>query len=89
MRVLQPQAQRWVRTGLARTVLVVSHRPRVLDAADRLVVLERGAVVETGTPAELRERCGAYSRLLLGEGRTGQPKASRMGSENGAASGRE
>ncbi|NXH80211.1 TAP2 protein, partial [Edolisoma coerulescens] len=57
---------RWVRTGLARTVLVVSHRPRVLDAADRLVVLERGAVVETGTPAELRERCGAYSRLLLG-----------------------
>lgn len=89
MRVLQPQAQRWVRTGLARTVLVVSHRPRVLDAADRLMVLERGAVVETGTPAELRERCGAYSRLLLGEGRTGQPKASRMGSENGAASGRE
>ncbi|NWT61590.1 TAP2 protein, partial [Erythrocercus mccallii] len=57
-------AQRWLRTGLARTVLVVSHRPRVLDAADRLVVLERGAVVETGTPAELRERRGAYSRLL-------------------------
>ncbi|NXM41056.1 TAP2 protein, partial [Gymnorhina tibicen] len=57
-------AQRWVRTGLARTVVVVSHRPRVLDAADRLVVLERGVVVETGTPAELRERCGAYSRLL-------------------------
>ncbi|NXO98724.1 TAP2 protein, partial [Certhia brachydactyla] len=64
MRVLWPQAQRWVRTGLAQTVLVVSHRPRVLDAADRLVVLEHGAVVETGTPAELRGRCGAYSRLL-------------------------
>ncbi|NXE99223.1 TAP2 protein, partial [Menura novaehollandiae] len=59
-------AQRWVHTGLARTVLVVSHRPRVLDAADRLVVLEHGAVVEMGTPVELRERCGAYSRLLLG-----------------------
>ncbi|NXQ14456.1 TAP2 protein, partial [Peucedramus taeniatus] len=57
-------AQRWVRTGLAQTVLVVSHRPRVLDAADRIVVLEHGAVVETGTPAELREHCGAYSRLL-------------------------
>ncbi|NWW28986.1 TAP2 protein, partial [Falcunculus frontatus] len=57
---------RWVRTGLAQTVLVVSHRPRVLDAADRLVVLEHGAVVETGMPAELREHCGAYSRLLLG-----------------------
>uniref|UniRef100_A0A8C3E317 Uncharacterized protein n=1 Tax=Corvus moneduloides TaxID=1196302 RepID=A0A8C3E317_CORMO len=62
------QAQHWLRTGLAQTVLVVSHRPRVLDAADRLVVLERGAVVETGTPAELQECCGAYSRLLLGGG---------------------
>ncbi|XP_053825155.1 antigen peptide transporter 2-like isoform X2 [Vidua macroura] len=82
-------AQRWVRTGLAQTVLVVSHRPRVLDAADRLVVLERGAVVETGTPAELRERCGAYSRLLLGRSSTGQPEAPGMGSEKEAASGRE
>lgn len=87
MRVLWLQAQRWVRAGLAQTVLVVSHRPRVLDAADRLVVLELGAVVETGTPAELREHCGAYSRLLLGGGSTGQPEASRMGSEKGAASG--
>ncbi|NWV72585.1 TAP2 protein, partial [Dasyornis broadbenti] len=57
-------AQRWLHTGLAQTVLVVSHRPRVLEAADRLVVLERGAVAEAGKPAELRERCGAYSRLL-------------------------
>nr|XP_021405419.1 antigen peptide transporter 2 [Lonchura striata domestica] len=81
-------AQRWVRAGLAQTVLVVSHRPRVLDAADRLVVLGHGAVVETGTPAELRERCGAYSRLLLGGDSTGQPEAPRLGSEKGAASGR-
>ncbi|KAM4883403.1 antigen peptide transporter 2-like [Sylvia borin] len=82
-------AQRWLRTGLAQTVLVVSHRPRVLDMADRLVVLERGAVVETGTPAELRERCGAYSRLLLGGDKTGCPEAPSMGSEKGAASGGE
>ncbi|XP_056366096.1 LOW QUALITY PROTEIN: antigen peptide transporter 2-like [Oenanthe melanoleuca] len=79
-------AQRWVRTGLAQTVLVVSHRGRVLDAADRLVVLESGAVVESGTPAELRQRCGAYSRLLLGGGSAEAPS---MGSEKGAASGRE
>lgn len=70
-------------------MLVVSHRPRVLDVADRLVVLERGAVVETGTPEELRERCGAYSRLLLGGDRTGGAEAPSMGSEKGAASGRE
>ncbi|XP_059344168.1 LOW QUALITY PROTEIN: antigen peptide transporter 2-like [Ammospiza nelsoni] len=82
-------AQRWVRTGLAQTVLVVSHRPRVLDGADRLVVLERGAMMETGTPAELQERSRAYSHLLLGGGSTGQPEAPGMGSEKGAASGRE
>ncbi|NXK87141.1 TAP2 protein, partial [Formicarius rufipectus] len=57
---------RWVCSGLTRTVLVVSHRPRVLDEADWLVVLEHGAVAEAGTPAELRERLGAYSRLLRG-----------------------
>ncbi|KAM6998722.1 LOW QUALITY PROTEIN: antigen peptide transporter 2-like [Passerculus sandwichensis] len=82
-------AQCWVRTGLAQTVLVVSHRPRVLDGADRLVLLERGAVMETGTPAELQERRRAYSHLLLGGGSTGQPEAPGMGSEKGAASGRE
>ncbi|XP_063275570.1 antigen peptide transporter 2-like isoform X2 [Prinia subflava] len=82
-------AQRWLRTGLARTVLVVSHRPRVLEAADRLVVLERGAVVETGTPAELRERRGTYSRLVHGGDWAGGPEVPSTGSRKGAASGRE
>ncbi|XP_017694877.1 PREDICTED: antigen peptide transporter 2-like [Lepidothrix coronata] len=72
-------AQRWLRTGLARTVVVVSHRLRVLEAADRLVVLERGAVAEAGTPTELRERHGAYSRLLQGGGGTGRPDATGEG----------
>ncbi|XP_054133448.1 antigen peptide transporter 2-like [Melozone crissalis] len=82
--ILWLQAQRWVRTGLAKTVLVVSHRPQVLDGADCLVLLERRAVMETGTPAELRERRGAYSRLLVGGGSTGQPEGPGMGSEKGA-----
>ncbi|NWH54263.1 TAP2 protein, partial [Fregata magnificens] len=56
--------QQSVRSCGARTVLLITHCPRMLEAADRIVVLERGAVVETGTPAELRSRCGPYSRLL-------------------------
>ncbi|NXC78693.1 TAP2 protein, partial [Anhinga anhinga] len=56
--------QQWVRSWGARTVLLITHCPRMLEAADRVVVLERGAVVEMGTPAELRSRCGPYSRLL-------------------------
>ncbi|NWQ92277.1 TAP2 protein, partial [Burhinus bistriatus] len=56
--------QQWMRSGGTRTVLLITHCPRMLEAADRVVVLERGAVVETGTPAQLRSRCGPYSRLL-------------------------
>ncbi|NXX63720.1 TAP2 protein, partial [Scopus umbretta] len=56
--------QQWARSGGARTVLLITHCPRMLEAADRVVVLERGAVVETGTPTELRSRCGPYSCLL-------------------------
>ncbi|NXW63000.1 TAP2 protein, partial [Eurystomus gularis] len=56
--------QQWVGGAGARTVLLITHCPRMLEAADRVVVLEHGAVVETGTPAELRQRRGAYTRLL-------------------------
>ncbi|NXD88875.1 TAP2 protein, partial [Halcyon senegalensis] len=59
-----PQLQKWVRHGGVRTVLLITHCPRMLEAADRVVVLDGGAVVETGTPAELRSRRGPYSRLL-------------------------
>jgi ABC-type multidrug transport system fused ATPase/permease subunit len=41
------------RAGSGRTVLVVSHRQAVLDACDRLLLLERGRIVRSGSPAEL------------------------------------
>ncbi|NXH12185.1 TAP2 protein, partial [Bucco capensis] len=56
--------QQWVQGGEARTVLLITHCPRLLEAVDRVVVLERGTVVGTGTPAELRSCCGAYRQLL-------------------------
>uniref|UniRef100_A0A8D0FCK4 ABC transporter domain-containing protein n=1 Tax=Strix occidentalis caurina TaxID=311401 RepID=A0A8D0FCK4_STROC len=56
--------QQRVRSWGVRTVLLITHCPRTLEAADRVVMLERGAVVETGTPAELRDHRGPYSRLL-------------------------
>jgi ATP-binding cassette subfamily C protein CydD len=52
------------RLGANRTVLIVSHRLRFVDAADVIVVLDRGRVVETGAPAELAGRGGPYQRLL-------------------------
>lgn len=58
------QLQQWVRNGGDQTVLLITHQPRMLEKADRVVVLEHGTVAEMGTPNELRTRGGPYSRLL-------------------------
>jgi ATP-binding cassette subfamily B protein len=47
-----------------RTALVVAHRLSTVRAADRIVVLERGAVVETGNHDQLVARNGVYARML-------------------------
>ena len=48
-----------------KTVLVIAHRMRTVDNADKIVVLEGGCVVEQGSPAELREKPdGRYRRML-------------------------
>lgn len=46
-----------------RTTILVSHRASTLRAADRIVVLDQGRVVESGTHDELLEREGAYAAL--------------------------
>lgn len=39
-----------------KTVLVIAHRMRTVEAADKIIVLEDGEVVEKGDPAALREK---------------------------------
>jgi ABC-type multidrug transport system fused ATPase/permease subunit len=46
-----------------RTTIIVSHRTSALAACDRVVVLDRGRVVETGTPTELARGAGWYADL--------------------------
>lgn len=46
-----------------RTTLVIAHRLSTVMRADRIAVMDRGRIVETGTHAELLERGGLYRRL--------------------------
>lgn len=47
-----------------RTVLLVAHRLTTLQLADRVIVLEKGAVIEQGAPTELLRQRGAYYELV-------------------------
>ena len=47
-----------------KTVLVIAHRMRTVEAADRIIVLADGRVAEEGTPADLMDKNGLYRRMV-------------------------
>ncbi len=65
---LDTESEQSIQEALARlcegrTVIAIAHRLSTLDTFDRIVVLDRGRVVEDGPPRELHARRGLYSAM--------------------------
>ena len=65
---LDAESERLVQDALDRlmehrTTIVIAHRLATVRAADRIVVLDQGQIVEEGTHASLTRRGGLYARL--------------------------
>jgi subfamily B ATP-binding cassette protein MsbA len=65
---LDAQSERHVQDALARlasgrTTLVIAHRLSTVEQADRILVLDRGRIVQSGTHAQLLAQDGLYRQL--------------------------
>ncbi|KAJ9063063.1 hypothetical protein DSO57_1003994 [Entomophthora muscae] len=52
------------RASLGRTTIVIAHRLSTVRNAHRIVVMERGRVIEMGSHSELMSKQGAYHKLV-------------------------
>ena len=65
---LDTESERHVQAALetlmqGRTTLVIAHRLSTIEKADRIVVLQKGEIVEIGTHRELLAKNGVYAQL--------------------------
>jgi ATP-binding cassette subfamily B protein len=76
---LDAESERAVQAALeaamaGRTTIVIAHRLATVQRADRIVVMDGGRIVDSGTHAELVARGGLYARLAAMQfGREGEP----------------
>jgi subfamily B ATP-binding cassette protein MsbA len=85
---LDTESERLIEDALSqllvgRTTLIIAHRLSTVQRADRLVVVDRGRIVEEGTHGELLARRGLYARLYQRQFREDGP-AMMVGSDESA-----
>jgi ATP-binding cassette, subfamily C (CFTR/MRP), member 1 len=73
-----------------RTIITVAHRINTIMDSDRVVVLEKGEVVEFGPPKDLVASGGTFAGLVkqagLGDGNNGTASGSGSGGASGSGS---
>ena len=80
---LDTESEKWVQDALnkllkGRTSLVIAHRLSTIQGADRIVVVDQGRIVETGTHQQLMAlRGGIYHRLIEMQQIEGQTESVR------------
>ncbi len=65
---LDSESERMVQQALSnlmreRTVLVIAHRLSTIKHADKIVVIEKGRIIDTGRHDELLDKCTIYQKL--------------------------
>ena len=65
---LDTEAERHIQAALAqllrnRTTFIIAHRLSTVEQADRIIVLDAGAIIESGTHSQLLANGGVYSQL--------------------------
>lgn len=89
-----PDNEAQIQEGLSRlaagkTVLVIAHRLKTVEGADKIVVLDQGRVVGEGTHAELLAACPTYRAMVDADrarsrwALSNMPEAAGLNAENG------
>lgn len=65
---IDPESEQLIHQALGefvadRTAIMITHRLTTLDLADRIIVMDAGKIVDSGSHADLMKRCATYQRL--------------------------
>ncbi len=77
---LDTETEKQIQLGLnelckGRTTIAIAHRLSTLSNADKLIVLDKGRLAETGTHEELMRKKGVYFNLVMAQRKTAKMKS--------------